>query len=297
MHGGHDGGHAEDGLNYSLPKVEEPQAMTLSDRLRKRVVEPFFFACNAAAVVTEITFPSFEGDEDPAPNPGHPACRDHSQSDFCRESWQLHLAELARCPQTHWHRCEFGRFCAVVPVVFDGRCFATVKLVCPPDESEQRFESLIKVLDALVRDFVIAEAGFLGNVQHHGSFAEEASDAGAESVTKDPSHPLVVRAIRYIEANLSSPQLTVGQVAQSLAVNANYLSTVFRSDVGQRMGRFIALRRMEMARGLLATTDLQIKQVALDTGHANPNWFAQVFRAYVGVSPVQYRARLRRSSA
>ena len=69
MHGGHDGGHAEDGLNYSLPKVEEPQAMTLSDRLRKRVVEPFFFACNAAAVVTEITFPSFEGDEDPAAEP------------------------------------------------------------------------------------------------------------------------------------------------------------------------------------------------------------------------------------
>ena len=165
-----------------------------------------------------------------------------------------------------------------MPVVFDGRCFATVKLVCPPDESEQRFESLIKVLDALVRDFVIAEAGFLGNVQHHGSFAEEASDAGAESVTKDPSHPLVVRAIRYIEANLSSPQLTVGQVAQSLAVNANYLSTVFRSDVGQRMGRFIALRRMEMARGLLATTDLQIKHVALDTGHANPNWFAGLSR-------------------
>jgi transcriptional regulator GlxA family with amidase domain len=63
------------------------------------------------------------------------------------------------------------------------------------------------------------------------------------------------------------------------------------------MGWFIASRRVELAKTLLATTDRQIKYIAHETGHANPNWFCHVFNVHTGLTPGEYRRRSGHASA
>jgi AraC-like DNA-binding protein len=238
------------------------------------------------------------GDNDePPPNPGHPACNEYAATDYCRESWQLHLAELRHRPATHWHKCDYGRRCALVPIVYRDRCLAVIKLVGPAALAEEAFEHQVELLDLLARDFVNAEAERLKRWLRTAPPAlEPATNAAAEAAphAHEPvTHPLVLRALQCVEEHLSDPALTVGRVAREMDVHPNYLSGLFVDQLGERMSRFIARQRIERAKTLLTTTDWQIKRIAGDTGHANPNWFGYVFRALAGCTPGEFRRRSR----
>jgi AraC-like DNA-binding protein len=214
-------------------------------------------------------------------------------SAYCRESWLLHLAELRRQPEGLWHKCDHGRFCALVPVACDGRCLAAIKLVCLGTMPEETFERNLELLEFLVREVMASEADFLAGQLAPDQRAPEPTAAPAHRTGKPrqelPNHPRVRKALEYIEEHLSDPKLTVGHIALGLNINADYLAHLFATQVGERMSQYIAARRVELAKTLLATTDWQIKRVAGETGHANPRWFSHVFHTHTGLTPGDYR--------
>jgi len=236
-------------------------------------------------------------EEDPAPNPSHPACAEFAASDYCRESWHLHLAQLKHRAETHWGTCQHRRICAMIPVVLEDRCLAAVKLAGPTPADDAEFKRLVEILELLVRDFVSAHADFLrrvpGGLSRLNAGAISPNASTTEVAEPSPTHPQVVRALEYLTAHLSDPRLSFGHVAAVLDICPTYLSELFVAQVGQRMSHFIARRRIDAAKHLLITTDWQIKKVARDTGYANPNWFCHVFAAHTGLTPGEYRAAAR----
>jgi transcriptional regulator GlxA family with amidase domain len=155
-------------------------------------------------------------------------------------------------------------------------------------------------MDLLVRDFCQLQAEFLDRVLAHmpvGTASQASAVPLAEAPAKpSATHPQVLRALEHIQVNLSNPKLTVGRVAAAIDIHPTYLSQIFVEQVGERMSRFIASRRIDRAKTLLATTDWQIKRIALETGHANPNWFCHIFVVHAGMTPGEYR-RMKGSSA
>lgn len=239
---------------------------------------------NAVAVdLTELV----NSDDLPA-SPGHPACACHAGSDYCRESWQLHLAELQHQPESHWHLCDHRMRCAIVPIVHRGRCLAAVKIACAASVSEARFARQVELLDLLAREFAVANADYLERLSR---IHPASTQPLGEPVERGPAHKQILKAMHYIEDHLSDPKLTVSRVAGELGTDPSYLSHLFVAQVGQRMSRFIAARRIELAKHLLATTDWQIKRIAHETGHANTNWFCYSFRAMMSLTPGAYRKR------
>jgi len=247
------------------------------------------------AVSLDVSEP--ENAEDPPTNPGHPACAQYAGSDYCRESWQLHLAELKRQPETHWHKCDYGRLCAIVPIVYRDRCLAAVKIACPASMDEDDFERQVELLDILAKEFVISNSEYLERLSRAQEAGVErgtaAPECTVECVERRPSHPRILKAIRKIQEQLADPRLTVGRVARELNMDPSYLAHLFVEQVGQRMSRFIAARRIELAKNLLTKTDRQIKRIAHETGHANANWFCCVFRSFSGLTPGAYRRQSR----
>ncbi|MCC6424802.1 MAG: helix-turn-helix transcriptional regulator [Phycisphaerales bacterium] len=282
--------------------MDETRAATLeslTDVLTERILRPFSRVSDACAVAVVLPSAVFNDAESPPPNPGHPVCVGLTQSDYCREAWQLHIAELEHKPETHWHRCSLDRLCAIVPVIHQGHPLALLKLVCPQTVSEIEFERLVELLDLLVYAFERAETEFLGRVLT-GQLSAAPVDASATFETKTSAlpqldHTHVGRAMTYIADHLTDPQLSVHRVAEVLGIHPNHLSRVFIDQTGERMCRYIARRRVERAQTLLATTNWQIKRIAHETGHANPSWFVYVFRAYAGQTPGQYRRQSRPS--
>ena len=278
----------------------QPDKESLLAILSLCVVDPFARITECEVLAIPLPLTAATDVEDPAPNPGHPACAEYAGSDYCRESWQLHLAELARRPRTHWHKCDYRRLCAIVPIVHQDRCLAAVKLACPTSMAEEDFERHVELLDILVEGFVISHADLLKRLpspeQGLAQSAATPSHRTGEPLDRQSRHPKVLKALEYIDVHLSDPKLTIGCIARELDVDFSYLGRLFTDEVGQRMSWFIAARRVELAKTLLTTTDRQIKRIARDAGYANPNWFCHVFSVHTGLTPGQYRRRSRHSS-
>ena len=210
----------------------------------------------------------------------------------------MHLAELSQRLEPHWHRCHYGRLCALVPLAFQGRCIVAFKLATSRQLGAETFARGVELLDVLVENLTLSEAEFLSRwLAAAPASAEDQAPAPPllqEPVTEQPLHPQVRAALDFIGAHLANPQLSVRAVARALSIHPDYLAHLFAMQVGQRMSRYISTRRVEHAKELLVNTDWQIKRIARETGYANPNWFSYVFHTHTGLTPREHRRRARK---
>lgn len=100
--------------------------------------------------------------------------------------------------------------------------------------------------------------------------------------------PTVQKVIVMIESNLAS-DLTLSELANTLNINASYLSTVFKKETGKTVTGYVNEKRIELAQELLKTTNLQIQTIAQYCGIVDVHYFTRLFKKTTGVSPKQYR--------
>lgn len=208
-------------------------------------------------------------------------------------TWAKHLAELQRHPAAHWHRCEGGRLCAVVPAIVSGQCVAACKLVDDGRTPEAVFERHVELLNTLVEASVAEYAEALQVLVAKEAAAEQR--VATEEGDSNPRrwHHGVSAAVDHIREHLANPGLTVGRVAAALGMNSTYLGHLFARDVGMTMRQYIARQRLERAKALLVSTTWAVKRIARATGHGNPDWFSHVFRTSTGMTPTTYRQNAR----
>lgn len=98
----------------------------------------------------------------------------------------------------------------------------------------------------------------------------------------------MLRLIELIETRLKDV-LAIPALAEESGLSQNYLARVFRRRYGMAMPHFILLRRIELARHLLTTSEATVKQVAHEVGLPDVQHFNKQFRRVAGVSPSAYR--------
>ncbi len=227
----------------------------------------------------------------------HPICRGCFAARACRETWWAHLAELRRYNEPHWHRCKSGNRRGFVPVTAKGGCMLLCQLVCDGVLPLTEFRHKLELLAILVENFTARHAGELEGSSGIKERPAEANGTRLPGDCYDPAahalHPRVRQAIEVLDRHAGDPDLTVAVIARKVGMNSTYLAHLFCKQVGLRMSRYLAERRIELAKHLLATTDRQIKRVAYESGHHNADWFSHVFRAHTGSTPGQYRRRKR----
>ncbi len=91
-----------------------------------------------------------------------------------------------------------------------------------------------------------------------------------------------------IESSLTKPML-VGDLAEGVGLSADYVARLFAKRYGMKLQRYLLLRRVELARHLLITSDLRVSEIGRRAGIPDPQYFNKQFRRVVGVSPLAYR--------
>jgi AraC-like DNA-binding protein len=117
--------------------------------------------------------------------------------------------------------------------------------------------------------------------------------AALENSAPSPSSPSfrIARAWQTVMQNLSHPRLSVSWVARRLQTNPDYLSRLFRREVGQPLASYIHRQRMARARELLDFSSLNISEISHATGYTDPSYFTRTFRRLNGATPRVYRKR------
>ena len=96
------------------------------------------------------------------------------------------------------------------------------------------------------------------------------------------------RVLEQIEAGLDRP-LSVGALADELALSAYHFARMFRVSVGEAPHRWILRRRLARARGLLASSRAPLEAIAAAAGFSHASHLVRHFRAATGVTPHAYR--------
>ena len=95
---------------------------------------------------------------------------------------------------------------------------------------------------------------------------------------------------RYLDRNYMK-NLHLADVAAALHTSASHASHLFHKENGLSPMQYVALRRIGEAQNLLINTKMSITDIAAQVGYNNSNYFQNVFRRALGMTPCEYRRR------
>lgn len=111
---------------------------------------------------------------------------------------------------------------------------------------------------------------------------------GGHAGSKDGSNPYVLKALTYIDACYGDADLSLETVATHVALNATYLSSLFKKTCNQSVIEYITERRMSAAKELIEKDPLTIKEVAERVGYKDAYYFSKCFKKHYGISASKY---------
>jgi len=116
--------------------------------------------------------------------------------------------------------------------------------------------------------------------------------AGAEKEPPPPTRAGTVFLIAktWIDQRLDE-DIAVGDAARYCHVSESYLQKIFREVIGRAFSAYVREQRLERAAYLLRTTELSVKEIAVECGIPDQNYFARQFRRSHGTSPSAFRTR------
>lgn len=105
---------------------------------------------------------------------------------------------------------------------------------------------------------------------------------------QEKSRSVVGKIKQYIANNLDK-DLSCEDLAAQVYLNPIYLNRLFKKDTGFALTEYLQLQRIQLAKELLAETDLPVSNIAQRIGYSNFSHFSRTFRKHTEQSPVDYR--------
>ena len=127
-------------------------------------------------------------------------------------------------------------------------------------------------------------------------FALAVGDDASLKAPKNQSQPSASNSgLRRIEqiacfvAQNYTEHLTIDAIGASVGLHPNYAMSLFKKAMGVTLLDFITQHRVSHAQRLLATTDMKVIDVSLNSGFFSMSRFYEAFNKSCGCSPIKYR--------
>ena len=101
------------------------------------------------------------------------------------------------------------------------------------------------------------------------------------------SNYIINRTLEYIRMHFKEG-ITLEETAEMMNITPEYLSMLFKREMGMNFSVFLRKFRISYAKRLLKGTDMKVYEVAQECGYVNSNYFTRVFKEETGISPAEY---------
>ena len=98
----------------------------------------------------------------------------------------------------------------------------------------------------------------------------------------------IEQAKRYIEANYNK-EISLDDVSREVDISPYYFSKLFKDETGVNFIEYLTNIRLDRAKELLGSSDLSMKEICLEIGYADPNYFSRMFKKNLGVTPTEFK--------
>lgn len=92
----------------------------------------------------------------------------------------------------------------------------------------------------------------------------------------------------YLQEHLAE-DISLNVLSDEFHLNPQYISQLFKNEIGVNFHTYLTSIRMERAKKLLLSTALAISDVAEQSGYGDYRVFTKVFKKSEGITPSQYR--------
>lgn len=99
---------------------------------------------------------------------------------------------------------------------------------------------------------------------------------------------LTLACMDYVSLHVAE-KITVADIAGHLSYADYYLTARFKKETGETLRDYISRQKIEQAKLLLSSTNLNVQDIADQLSFANASYFGSAFRKFTGVSPGEYR--------
>ncbi|PKM51025.1 MAG: hypothetical protein CVV02_08815 [Firmicutes bacterium HGW-Firmicutes-7] len=100
--------------------------------------------------------------------------------------------------------------------------------------------------------------------------------------------PLVQAIIKIISSSLND-KISVKEIAEQIPANANYLSQVFKKEVGTALSIYINRAKIEETKYFLSFTNSTLADISNFFQFSSQSHFASVFKKHTKMTPLEYR--------
>ncbi|MDY6016219.1 MAG: response regulator [Oscillospiraceae bacterium] len=109
------------------------------------------------------------------------------------------------------------------------------------------------------------------------------------SVESDGQEERIInKIVRFVQLHLAE-EISLSVLAEEFHFSTQYVSQLFKNEIGVNFLTYLTNIRMEKAKKLLLNTDLPIAEISEQSGYGDYRVFTKVFKKSEGVTPSQYR--------
>ncbi len=107
----------------------------------------------------------------------------------------------------------------------------------------------------------------------------------------DVNPTTIQRIIQEIKQNYAE-DITLTDLARKYGISTSHLSGLIKEELQMSFSEYIAAKRVQKAKELLADERLSIEEIAAQVGYCDYFYFTKVFKKNAGISPSKYRKNL-----
>lgn len=147
-----------------------------------------------------------------------------------------------------------------------------------PDELEMRISKLTELRLALQKRYAELFSGIMNKETENSVFIKE--DHFMEKV------------LELIDLHMDDDEYGIKILCKELGMSRSQLYRKFSALTDLTVQQFIRKRKLDRSRKLLRTTDLNVSEVACDTGFKNLSHFSRVYHEEFGISPKEEKKKM-----
>jgi two-component system response regulator YesN len=102
------------------------------------------------------------------------------------------------------------------------------------------------------------------------------------------NHDVVKMAREFIEMNYAK-DIDLEEISSYLQISPYYFSKLFKKKTGKNFIEYLTQIRLEHAKLLLTNSCKSMKEICMEVGYGDANYFSRIFKKNVGISPTEYK--------
>lgn len=126
---------------------------------------------------------------------------------------------------------------------------------------------------------------FLGSLKFLGAYRDSLS-------AKQNQRDVADDAIHFMRENIHKC-LTLKDISEYVGFSTSHLSTLFKAKTGYSPLNYLSQLKIQQACHFLDFSDMKINQISMMIGFEDPFYFSRIFTKTMGVSPSDYRKKMK----